>query len=229
MFILNPRPPDPDSKLIEALKSVSPSTLGHMTDFGFMRGLATLTRPVKMVGPAVTVRIPHLDSTAVHYVMDVVKPGDVVVVDQSGDEDRACWGGGVSYAAVKRGVAGAVVQGAITDVGEILELRFPIFYRGISALTTRILGLEGAVNVPVTVGGVTVRPGDLIFADENGVAVLIQEDAERYAPILAEKEAAEPGTKRRLDAGESLAAISGAKALFEHGRADQISKGNSNG
>ena len=229
MFVLNPRPPDPDPALLEALRRVSPSTLGHMTDFGFMRGLVTLTRPVKLIGPAVTVRIPHLDSTAVHYVMDVVKPGDVVVVDQSGDDDRSCWGGGVSYAAVRRGVAGAVVQGAITDVGEILELKFPIFYRGVSALTTRILGLEGAINVPVTVGGVAVRPGDLIFADENGVAVLSQEDAARYAPILAEKEAAEPGTKARLDAGESLAAISGARVLFDRGRAGLTTKGNSNG
>lgn len=229
MFILNPRPPDPDPGLLEALNRVSPSTLGHMTDFGFMRGLTTLTRPLKLVGPAVTVRIPHLDSTAVHYVLDLVKPGDVVVVDQSGDDDRACWGGGVSYAAVKRGVAGAVVQGAVTDVEEILELRFPIFYRSISPLTTRILGLEGAINVPVVVGGAVVRPGDLIFADENGIAVLNSEDAELYAPILAEKEAAEPGTKARLDAGESLAAISGARALFERGRAGFTSKGNSNG
>lgn len=226
MFVLNHRAQDPDPGLVETLKKVSPSTLGHMTDFGFMRGLTTLTRPLKLVGPAVTVRIPHLDSTAVHYVMDVVKPDDVVVVDQSGDEDRACWGGGMSYAAVKRGVAGAVVQGAITDAGEILDLKFPIFYRAVSGLTTRILGLEGAINVPVTVGGVVVRPGDLIFADENGVAVLSPEDAARYAPILAEKEAAEPGTKARLDAGESLAAISGARVLFERGMLGSTSRGN---
>ncbi len=229
MFILNPRGPDPDPELVQALKRVSPSTLGHLTDFGFMRGLSTLERPVKIVGPAVTVRIPHLDSTAVHYVMDVVEPGDVVVVDQSGDQERACWGGGVSYAARKRGVAGAIVDGAITDVEEILDLDFPVFYRSISALTTRILGLEGAINVPVTVGGVVVRPGDLIFADENGVVALSQEDAARYAPIIAEKEAAEPGIKARLDAGESLAAISGARGMFEQGRTETPSGGNSNG
>ncbi len=229
MFIVNPRAQDPDPGVLEAIKKASPSTLGHLTDFGFMRGLYTLARPVKIVGPAVTVRIPHLDSTAVHYVLDVVKPGDVVVVDQSGDDARACWGGGVSYAAVKRGVAGAIVQGAITDVGEILELKFPIFYSTISALTTRILGLEGAINVPVTVGGVVVRPGDLIFADENGVAVLSPQDAARYAPILVEKEAAEPGIKARLDAGESLASISGARALFENRRAGSSSEGDHNG
>ena len=158
MFVLNPRGPDLDPELFQALKKVSPSTLGHLTDFGFMRGLSTLVRPVKIVGPAVTVRIPHLDSTAVHYVLDVVKPGDVVVVDQSGDVDHACWGGGVSYAASRRGVAGAILDGAVTDVEEILDLNFPIFYRSISPLTTRVLGIEGAINVPVTVGGVTVRP-----------------------------------------------------------------------
>jgi len=217
MFVQHPRV-DVDPDLIAQLKRVSPSTLGHLTDFGFVRGLAPSFRPVKMVGPAVTVKIPHMDSTAVHCVLDIVRPGDVVVVDQAGDHARACWGGGVSYAAVKRGVAGAVVDGAMTDVAEILELKFPIYSRTISALTTRILGIEGEINVPVTVGGVVVRPGDVVFGDENGVAILSPEQAAYFAPILAEKEHGEIGLKKRLDAGESLASLSGARQKFDAGR-----------
>ena len=222
MFVEGKRGSAVDPSLIDALKRVSPSTLGHLTDFGFMRGLRPNQTRLKLVGPAVTVRIPHLDSTAVHCAIDLVKPGDVIVVDQSGDGDRACWGGGVSHAAHVKGVAGAIVDGAITDLAEIEDLGLPMFYRTVSALTTRLLGLEGAINVPVTVGGVTVRPGDLIFADENGVAVLSVEDAERLAPILAGKEAAEPEMKRKLNQGASLADLSGARRLFEAKRQQPI-------
>ncbi|HXX38123.1 MAG TPA: RraA family protein [bacterium] len=214
MFRQYPRV-DVDPDLIARLKRVSPSTLGHLTDFGFVRGLKPSFRPIKLVGPAVTVRIPHLDSTAVHCVLDVVQPGDVVVVDQSGDAARACWGGGVTYAAVRRGVAGAVVAGAMTDWGEILELKFPMYFRTISALTTRILGIEGEINVPVTIGGVVVRPGDVVFGDENGVAILSSEQAASYAPVLEKMEHDEVGTKQRLDAGESLATLSGARQKFD--------------
>lgn len=215
MFVEGERGRAVDRAVIDTLRQASPSTWGHRTDFGFLRGLTTWSRRLRLVGPAVTVRIPHLDSTAVHCALDVVQPGDVVVVDQSGDTERACWGGGVSYAARARGAAGAVVDGAITDLAEIEELDFPIFYRSVSALTTRILGLEGAVNVPVTVGGVTVRPGDLVFADENGVAILAPEGALEIGESLVERESREVETKRQLDAGASLAEISGARKLFE--------------
>lgn len=218
MFREHPRV-DVDPEVVARLKGVSPSTLGHLTDFGFLRGLSPSFRPLKLVGPAITVQIPHLDSTAVHCVLDIARPGDVVVVDQSGDTERACWGGGVSYAAVRRGVAGAVVDGAMTDISEILDLRFPIFARAISALTTRILGLEGAINVPVTVGGVVVRPGDIVFADENGVAILSPQRAAEVVPILEDKERGEVRLKARLDAGESLASLSGARGKFEAARA----------
>jgi len=110
VFIAHPRI-DVDSAVIDALSNVSPSTLGHLTDFGFVRSLTPTIRPVKLVGPAVTVKIPHMDSTAVHCALDLIRPGDVVVVDQSGGADRACWGGGVSYAAMKRGSPGLWSRG----------------------------------------------------------------------------------------------------------------------
>ncbi|MDA8399170.1 MAG: RraA family protein [Actinomycetota bacterium] len=221
MFLEGKRGADLDGAIIQDLTRVSPSTLGHMTDFGFMRGLRPNMCPLKFAGPAVTVKIPHLDSTAVHCVLDIVKRGDVVVVDQSGDADRACWGGGVSFAAKVKGVVGAVVDGAITDLAEIAELQLPVFHRSVSALTTRILGLEGALNVPVAVGGVTVCPGDVVFADENGVAVLSAAEAKRLAPILAAKEHGELEMKQKLSSGQSLADLSGARRLFESKRSQK--------
>jgi regulator of RNase E activity RraA len=215
MFRIDPLPAQLSPSTVEALASVSTSTLGHLTDFGFPRGLVPVSRPLKFAGPAVTVRIPHMDSTAVHVALDHLRPGDVLVIDQSGDQHRSCFGGMVSYAAHARGAVGAVVDGAINDVDEIIALGLPVFSRGIAAHTTRLLGIEGAINVPVTVGGVTVRPGDVIFGDSDGIAVLDPNEADRIAAVLAEKEAAEPALKKQIDAGLSLAEHSGARALFE--------------
>ncbi len=198
------------SALLEEYRKVSPSTVGHLTDRGFMLGLNPLQRPTKLVGRAITVRIPHLDSAAVHVAIDLLTKDDVLVVSVSGDTQRACFGGMVGFATHAKGAAGAVIDGSITDYSELTELNMPIFSRGISPLTTRNLGIEGEVNVPIAVAGVAVMPGDLIFGDENGVMVVPNDQVEELAKIAASKEAAEPHTRERILAGESLKDISGA-------------------
>ena len=72
-----------DSKIVEALSWVQTSTLGHLQDYGFPRGLTPIRRPLKSVDPAFTVRLPHPDSTAMHVAVDELRPGDVLVIDQS--------------------------------------------------------------------------------------------------------------------------------------------------
>ena len=180
----------------------------------FLKGLQPLSRPIRFVGNAVTVRIPHMDSTAVHKALDLVEPGDVVVVDMSGDTQRSCWGGMVSYAAKAKNVAGVIISGCINDVPEILELNLPIFSLGVSPLTTRILGIEGEINTTVSVCGVSINPGDLIVASDDGVFVIDPNNAEEYARTAIEKQEAEIETKRQVDAGVSLAALSGAEKFF---------------
>src|SRR5215475_3766208 len=102
MFVRGEAPEPLDPAVVEALSKVQTSTLGHLRDHGFPGGLRPVRRPLSFVGTAFTVRLPHLDSTALHVAADEVRPGDVLVVDQSGD-DRSCFGGVVSYTAVTRG------------------------------------------------------------------------------------------------------------------------------
>lgn len=218
MFVVHPSPPPPPAEALQALRQVSVSTLGHLTDFGFPAGLTPLFRPVKFAGPAVTVQIPHIDHTAVHVAIDHLRPGDVLVIDQSGDNTRSCFGGMGSYAARRKRAAGAILSGPVNDVSEVAELGFPVFSRGTAAHTTRLLGLEGSINVPVEIGGAVIQPGDVVFADSDGVAVLSPDTVADVARLLAEKEAAEPEQKRRLDAGASLAELSGARRLFDTAR-----------
>ncbi|MGO1655402.1 MAG: hypothetical protein ACTHYJ_10970, partial [Brevibacterium yomogidense] len=98
MFVEHHAPEPPPAHVLEALARTSVSTLGHLTDFGFPTGLTPLYRPLAFVGPAVTVKIPHIDHTAVHIAIDSLRPGDVLVIDQSGDDTRSCFGGMGSYA-----------------------------------------------------------------------------------------------------------------------------------
>lgn len=214
VFTVKPRVQGVTPELVDLFQEVGTSTIGHLTDFGFLKGLKPLFRPIHFVGNAVTVRIPHMDSTAVHKALDFVEPGDVLVIDMSGDVERSCFGGIVSYAAKAKKVAGVIVAGCINDVEEIKEIQLPVFSLGVSPITTRILGIEGEINTTVSVCGVSIHPGDLVVADNDGVFVINPESAAKYAEIAIEKQLREPETKRKIDSGISLASISKADRFF---------------
>ncbi len=216
MFTRNPSADQIDPEIVAALSQVCTSTLGHLRDYGFPRGLVPNKRPLSFVGTAVTVRIPHLDSTAVHVAVDEARPGDVIVIEQSGDQERSCFGGLVSFTAKSRGVAGAVIDGQSNDYEEVLGYDFPIYSRGVAAHTTRIAGIEGAINVPVSVGGVVVEPGDVVFADSDGIAILKPDEALEIAKVLKEKEDAEIPARDMISSGGSLAEYSGAIKYFSN-------------
>ena len=215
-FIIGGRPTAPEGfdATLEAFRHVTTGSLGHLTDFGFAAGLQPLKRPQKMVGPAFTVRIPRLDATPVHYALNLVQPGDVLVIDTCGERTRACWGGVVAHAAMRAGVAGVIVDGPITDWEEITASGPPVWcYGGMtSSITGRRLGLEGELLTVIQVGGAAVHPMDIVFADSDGVFFVRPTGAADLAATLAMREAREPELKRRLDAGEKMADVSGAAA-----------------
>jgi regulator of RNase E activity RraA len=220
-FQLGNRPSRPANfgATLEKFQRASTGSLGHLTDFGYAAGLQALTRPQKAVGPAFTVRIPHLDATAVHYAMNLIEPGEVLVIDTSGEQMRACWGGVVAHAAARAGVKGIIVDGPVTDWAEITESGPPVWCRGLSAITGRRLGLEGALLETIQVGGAVVHPGDIVFADTDGVFFVPPAGAAELADALITREAREPDLKRRLDTGEKLGDISGARKMVEEAMA----------
>lgn len=217
MFTHHQPSPQISDDIVNSLSKVCTSTLGHLRDYGFPRDLVPNQRPVSFVGTAVTVRIPHLDSTAVHYAADRLRPGDVLVVDMSGDYHRSCFGGMVAYTCSQRGAAGAIIDGCMNDFDEVTAYGLPVFSRGISSLTTRILGIEGEINGQVTIGGSVVNPGDVVFADSDGVVFLNPSEAAEIADLLAVKEDAEPEMRKRIAAGEQLSVLSGAASYFTKG------------
>ena len=206
-----------NAEAVRALRQVTTGSLGHLTDFGFAAGLQPLLRPAKAVGSAFTVRIPQLDAIAVHYALNLIEAGEVLVIDTCGERHRACWGGVVAHAAARAGVEAVIVDGPVTDWEEITASGPPVWCYGgsTSSITGRRLGLEGAVLVPVQVGGAVVHPGDMVFADSDGVFFVAAERALEIAQALAVREAREPVLKQRIDSGEKMGDISGAAAAVE--------------
>ncbi|MEU6476311.1 RraA family protein [Streptomyces sp. NPDC047017] len=134
-------------------------------------GIRPLWQPVpRVAGPAFTVRCPPGDNLMLHAAIHRAAPGTVIVVE-SGDLDYALAGGNVCAVAQRRGVAAFVADGVIRDLAEVRELGFPVFARGI----VPIPGTKAQVrplNEPVRCGGVRVRAGDVVVADEEGVVTV---------------------------------------------------------
>jgi regulator of RNase E activity RraA len=124
----------------------------------------------RLAGPAYTVRCGKGDNLMLHAAIYRARPGSVIVVE-SGDLDYALAGGNVCAIAHRRGVAGFVLDGLVRDIGEVRELGFPVYGRGVIPKSG---GKSAAVPLggPVACGGVTVHAGDVIVADEDGVAVV---------------------------------------------------------
>ena len=216
MFIVNPMPEPIDPAIIRKLEQVETATVGHFLHTGFLsRELRAVLPEKRVAGTAVTVRLPHADSTILHYLTKLVRPGDFIVVDRCGDDKHACWGGVVTHAMKIGGIVGAAIDGPATDFSEIRRGGLPMWCRGPSPITTKILGLDGAINVPVSVGGQMVKPGDAIVADESGVLVLDPSQAEWVADKAIGMQQNELVLLDRLYKGEKLPDISGASKIVE--------------
>lgn len=163
-----------DEDLKFALESLEFPTIGHFVEAGLVDPeIRAMIMPVKIVGRAVTVRITSPDSVLVHKVTEMLEPGDVVVLDTGGDRRHAPVGDTVAFAMQVRGALGVVIDGVCTDIQGLRELRFPVFSRGTSPVTTKLHGLNsGGINVPVSCGGVAVNPGDVVMGDDNGVIIV---------------------------------------------------------
>ncbi|MEH6433763.1 RraA family protein [Massilia sp. DD77] len=193
MFTIQPRVEGAGPALRALFAEVDASTIGHLLDDGHVDGVQPLVRPIRLLGNAVTVRLPVADGGAIRQALLLARAGDVLVIEMAeGDRHRACWGELRTLAALKKDLAGVVIAGCVTDVRAVGALGFPVFSRGASALTTRSLDRGGAVNVPVRVGAVRVQPGDLVVGDDDGLFIL--------DPAQAREIGARAQAKQRQDA-----------------------------
>jgi RraA family protein len=165
-----------DPKVIALLREIPVAALSDNMhrNIGTV-GLQPYHRPGKqtMAGTAVTARSRGGDNLTYLRALEFCRPGDVLVIDAGGDLANAVVGGILSYYAAHIGVVGVVVDGAVRDVAEIRERDFPIYARGVTHRGPYKDG-PGEINVPVSVGGMVVNPGDIVVGDQDGLLAIPQ-------------------------------------------------------
>ncbi|CAO3427587.1 RraA family protein [Azospirillum endophyticum] len=213
MYTINDMPEPVPAGDLQLLADVETATVGHWHLFGFMdNGIRPLLRGRRVVGTAVTLAIPGADSTLLHHAAGLLRPGDILVVDRLGDQRHACWGGGVTIAAKAAGAVAGIVDGPCTDLAEIEESDFPMWSRGLGAITTRLYDIGGGLNLPISCGGVPVLPGDAVLADESGVLVLRRHEVRGIATEALRRQSAGKSREASVRDGAKLGTLTGASA-----------------
>ena len=207
--------------LLAQMNQLDTPMLGHILWWGHMDTGIKASRDFgpRIAGRALTVQCPGADSTMLHHAVGLARQGDILVIDRLGDQTYACLGDGVAAAAMRAGIIGAIIDGPCTDADEMVELGFPVWCRGTSPVTTRLLDSGGSVHRPVSVGGVAVVPGAAIIADASGVFALSQPDALRATEIALTRAALVEERRKTRATDLTLGQLSGATAMVERGTA----------
>lgn len=189
----NPSSPQADAAILETLRGIAVALLSDnlRRSVGSV-GLQPYHRPKAMAGTAVTVRSRGGDNLTLLRAYEFCRPGDVMVIDCGGDVTNAVLGGILTYYGATIKLSGMVVDGAIRDVAEIRERDFPVYARGVNHRGPYKDG-PGEINVPVSIGGMVVNPGDIIVGDQDGLLAF----APSEAPAVIEKALAQ--AKREAD------------------------------
>ena len=184
-----------DQAVLDALKTLPVSALSDCMHRNIgTSGLNPYHRPGKatMAGTAVTAKSRGGDNLTYLRALEFCRPGDVLIVDAGGDLNNAVVGGILSFYAAKIGLAGVIVDGAIRDVAEIRERDFPVYARGVTHRGPYKYG-PGEINVPISVGGMVVNPGDIVVGDQDGLLAIPPVDAaeviEKARAVLVAEEA----------------------------------------
>ena len=171
-----------------------------------LHGIKPIVQGKKICGPAFTVHYVPCGTVkgTVGDFLDDVKPGEVVVIDNSGRDYCTVWGDIMTYTAKHRGIEGTVIDGVCRDIPGIRAQDYAIFTKSSYMVTGKDRVEVDAVNVPVSVSGIQVRPGDLLLGDDSGVVVVPVEYAEQVCEIAESIEEKEQKIIEQVKSGHSL-------------------------
>jgi len=159
-------------KIFEMVSTANISDAMHRKgDMKNIKGLSDF----KLIGTAVTVKTYPGDWAKPIEAIDISKKGDVIVID-AGGTGNAVWGELASCSCIKKGISGVVIDGSVRDIEEIRRMKFPVYARNISPTAGEPKGM-GEINIPIICGGISVRRGDWIVGDSDGVVVIPKEKA----------------------------------------------------
>lgn len=216
LFELNPVGERPDSALVEQIGRIPTANLSDaMANLGTMdSGMQAMVPGAWICGPACTVACRCGDFLTILKGLEAAQKGDVLVIDNQGSPDTALWGEITTTEAQRRELAGLVVDGRVRDIEGIRRRGFAVFARG---TTPKVAGRGslGEVNVPISCGGVTVLPGDIVVGDADGVVVVPRRKAAEVLRIGQAITAYEEVLQAKVAAGLSQVEIFQLTEQFE--------------
>ena len=192
-----------DRALIDALGEIGTASVHEAIGrVGFVGPhIRPIQHDVKIAGSAVTVLSHPGDNLMIHAAVEVCQPGDVLVVVNTARSSHGMFGDLLATSLMARGVSGLVIDAGVRDTADLRAMGFPVWSQFVSNQGT-VKNTPGSVNVPVVLGGVTVQPGDVICADDDGVVVVERADAAWALEQSQNRLAKERATRARLAAGE---------------------------
>lgn len=205
----------------EIVKQASQYAASILADVAGRRGaldgrIAALTPSTRLAGTAFTVEVRPGDNLMIHAAMQLARPGDVLVIDGKGDTTCALMGTIMMTACRQLGIAGVVIDAAVRDSEEIVEMGYPVYSVGTNPNgPTKFV--PGRINHPVSVGGVTVHPGDLVIGDADGVTIIEREKAPFMLELAAKKVSDEQARIAALRQGKDLKPAWVLKSLIASG------------
>jgi 4-hydroxy-4-methyl-2-oxoglutarate aldolase len=176
--------------------------------------LISVVPGARVAGPARTVKCAREDNLMVHAAMDHLQHGEVLVLTMEEPAPVALLGEMLAVQALGRGAAGVLVDAAVRDVSELRELGLPVWTRFVrvrGAAKERV----GAVDVPVTLAGAEINPGDIVVLDDDGGVVVPRDRVEEVAAAALERAERERALRPRLEAGELTLDIHGLRAKLD--------------
>jgi len=193
-------------EIIDAYRSIGVGDIGHILESSSFMDMAIkpVYKDVKVVGSALTAKMLPGDIGLNRQVIDIAQSGDVIVIDCCGDVQYACWGGAVTLFCKVKGIEAMIVDGSVTDSMEITDMEWPVFSRAVSGCVGRKLEKGGGVNIPIQCGGVVVQPGDLIVADDDGIAVINPDEAKDLLELVQDRFSAVPPIRKWIADGRPL-------------------------
>ena len=200
----------PSKDLIAKVGAFTPATLHEAQ--GRRGALESRIKPIysgmKFFGPALTVRCHPGDNMMLQLAISLAQPGDVLVVASGSDGEQGGFGEVLTTWCEARGVAALVTDGGVRDGLAIREHGFPVFCPGLCIKGT-VKETLGTVNHPIVLGGVTIRPGDILCGDDDGVVLVLPEEAEQVAAQSQAREDKEAAFMKKLATGANALELFG--------------------
>lgn len=190
--------------MVAAFKGQASATIHEASGRnGFINpGIKPIARGIRVCGPAFTVQCAAGDNMMLHKALELAQPGDVIIATVGGAEAYGYWGDLMSVSAVARKLGGLCIEGCIRDSADIIEMGFPVFSTGFCIRGTG-KGTLGLINYPTAFGGQTVRPGDLIVGDDDGLVLIRREECAEVLEKTIDRVNAETKKAEILSTGVS--------------------------